>query len=263
MTNSVVAGLISSRIRRLFEIIPDYWISSWTEKEIRLFVLINVFFQIVLLVLGNRRKYKIGNWISIILWLVQSSVNTFTIASISIISNDESSPKYDMFGLWASFMVLHLGGTHTISAYSLEDNELGLRSGFGSLTQLLGVVYIFLEIWGDTTLNFITIPMLLVGIVKNGEMIWTHWSMSVDRFQASLPSPPNPGPNYARFMVEYSAKIAEGFNISVEEVEGSTLLCYSPKCEPNNIVPDASILRDGNYLFNIFKRLFADDFLTF
>ncbi|KAF5733916.1 hypothetical protein HS088_TW16G00357 [Tripterygium wilfordii] len=204
------------------------------------------------MVLGNRRKYVTGNRISIILWLAYSSASTIATASLGIISNEggdindgPSNRKDVILAFWAPFLILHLGGTQSITAYSLEDNELWLRNVFGPLLQLLLAIYVFLKSWMDTPLSFLAIPMFIAGIVKNGERIWIQWSASIERFQASMLPLPDPGPSYAKFMDDYLSKTAEGFDISLEKVvEGSTVLCYSPKAVANDIVPDGATLRD-------------------
>ncbi|XP_038680049.1 uncharacterized protein LOC119981110 isoform X2 [Tripterygium wilfordii] len=271
MIGAAIAGFIFARNRRLVEIFPKGWRELWNEWEIRGLVLISLSFQIVLMVLGNRRKYVTGNWISIILWLAYSSANTMVTASLGIISNegdknDDPSNRKDMIlAFWASFLILHLGGTHTITAYSLEDNELWLRNAFTPLLQLLLAIYIILKSWMNTPLNFLAIPLFIVGIVKNGERLWVQRSASIERFQASMLPHPDPGPSYTKFMDEYLSKTAEGYNVSIEAVveDSSKVLRYSPRAVPNDIVPDGAILRDGIYFFNIFKKLFANQILSF
>ncbi|KAI5012756.1 hypothetical protein ZWY2020_025022 [Hordeum vulgare] len=41
-----------------------------------------------------------------------------------------------IFAFWTPFLLLHLGGPDTITAYSLEDNELWLRHLIGLLFEL-------------------------------------------------------------------------------------------------------------------------------
>ena len=67
---------------------------------------------------------------------------------------------------------------------------------------------------------------------------------------------PNPGPNYAKIMGEYTSKKSEGFNVPFKPV-------VEPSAKVNCLDPDASILQVGYAIFNTFKRLFADLILTF
>ncbi|KAK3220565.1 hypothetical protein Dsin_014535 [Dipteronia sinensis] len=61
--------------------------------------------------------------------------------------------------------------------------------------------------------------MIFVGSIKYGERIWTLWSASSDQLRESMLTSPDPGPNYPKFMNEYSLKEAEGFYVMAEEVK--------------------------------------------
>ncbi|KAH7532366.1 hypothetical protein FEM48_Zijuj04G0012200 [Ziziphus jujuba var. spinosa] len=81
----------------------------------------------------------------------------------------------DVFAFWASFLLLHLGGPDTITAFSLEDNDLWLRHLFGLLQQLLGAER--------------TVALYLA---------------SLDRFGATALPKPYPGPDYEEAVAIYS-----------------------------------------------------------
>ncbi|KAH7565733.1 hypothetical protein JRO89_XS08G0007200 [Xanthoceras sorbifolium] len=49
---------------------------------------------------------------------------------------DRDQNKNILQAFWALFLLLHLGGPDTITAYALEDNELWLRHSFGLLVQV-------------------------------------------------------------------------------------------------------------------------------
>lgn len=90
---------------------------------------------------------------------------------------------------WAPFLLVHLGGPDTITAYSLEDNELWLRHLLGLLVQVSAALYIFLRSWTSSSysLPLLAIPMFVVGIIKYGERTWALWSASSERLRESLP----------------------------------------------------------------------------
>ncbi|GMY32480.1 hypothetical protein FCV25MIE_27722 [Fagus crenata] len=73
---------------------------------------------------------------------------------------------------WAPFMLLHLGGQDTITAYAMQDNQLWLRHLLVLVVQTGVALYIFLISWKTNWLSFLTIPMLLVGFIKYAERIW-------------------------------------------------------------------------------------------
>ncbi|KAJ6676382.1 hypothetical protein OIU85_009647 [Salix viminalis] len=77
---------------------------------------------------------------------------------------------------WAPFLLLHLGGPDTITAYSIEDNELWLRHLLGLVVQVGLALYVFSRSWGSGILPLIAIPMIIVGIIKYSERTWVLWS---------------------------------------------------------------------------------------
>ncbi|XP_075662933.1 uncharacterized protein LOC142632407 [Castanea sativa] len=156
---------------------------------------------------------------------------------------------------WAPFLLVHLGGPDTITAYSLEDNELWPRRLLELVVQFFVALYVLIKSWASAPVNFLAIPMLIAGIIKFGERIWVLRTASNDVFRDSMLPRPDPGPNYAKFMDGYDAKKAEGFKISV-----GTIIDTSTVVRHNNF-PDA--LREASYFFRTFKPLFADLILSF
>ncbi|GMY32475.1 hypothetical protein FCV25MIE_27717 [Fagus crenata] len=73
---------------------------------------------------------------------------------------------------WAVFMLLHLGGQDTITAYTVQDNDLWLRHLFRLVAQSGVVIYVIRMSWNDNWLSFLTIPMLLAGVIRYAERIW-------------------------------------------------------------------------------------------
>ncbi|KAB5524696.1 hypothetical protein DKX38_022445 [Salix brachista] len=71
---------------------------------------------------------------------------------------------------------MHLGGPDTITAYSIEDNELWLRHLLGLVLQVGLAFYVFSRSWGGGILPLIAIPMFIVGIIKYSERTWVLWS---------------------------------------------------------------------------------------
>ncbi|KAH1092246.1 hypothetical protein J1N35_019503 [Gossypium stocksii] len=101
---------------------------------------------------------------------------------------------------WAPFLLLHLGGPDTITAYALEDNELWLRHLLSLIVEVGVAFYVFLRSGGDITLTFIAILVFIAGIIKYGERTWVLRSSSAKHFRSSLLSAPDAGPNYVEFV---------------------------------------------------------------
>ena len=189
-------------------------------------------------------------------YLLADWVATF---ALGILSKDSKNPSMDPnFIIWAPSLLLHLGGPDTITAYSLEDNELWLRHLVGLISQLAGAVFVVYSSWSGSKLNSVTIPVMVAGIIKYGERTWSLWLGSSEKFRKSILPLPDPGPNYAKFMDNCSVKRDEGYIVELK-VESTTILLDHPQgAIVNNSVPDAKLLHNGFYFLEIFECLFAD-----
>ena len=164
---------------------------------------------------------------------------------------------------WAPFFLLHLGGPDTITAYSLEDNELWRRHSLTLAIQVGVAVYVFLRAWTRTALNFLAVPMFIPGIIKIWERVWVLRSASSAIFKASMLPPPDLGPNYARYMEEYRSKKEEGFEVKASKFSKAQVVGDISLTAPENVmISDAATLQDAYIFFKTFKQLFADLILS-
>lgn len=252
----------------LLEMFPFISKIAWSDLELRATILLSLLSQVVLILLGNRRKYIAQKWIKILLWLAYMSADWAATVSLSVISRSYSDSTIDISSLimafWAPFLLLHLGGPDTITALSMEDNELWLRHSLGLVVQLYLACQVIHRSWIGTPLNVLAILVLFVGGFKYGERTWILWSVSSEQFRDSMLRDPDPGPNYAKFMDEYSSKQAEGYEVSVEPlIEAPADLEFVPNAPKNNLIPNATILNTAHHFYVNFKPLFADLILSF
>ncbi|XP_028183418.1 uncharacterized protein LOC114370309 [Glycine soja] len=249
-----------------YDMIPDLTKAVWNVLELRLLVLISFFLQVFLIVFGNRRKCIADARLQVSVWLTYLSADWIATVALGMLSKDSKNPENDpnfiIMAIWAPFLLVHLGGPDTITAYSLEDNELYLRHFLGLLYQLSVAGYVVYISWNGNKLNYVTIPVMVAGIIKYAERTWSLWLGSSQKFRKSILPPPDPGPNYAKFMDDYTAKKAEGYKVKLKVEPTSIVLDHSPGAIANHNVADASSLHDGFYFFTIFERLFADLILS-
>ncbi|TXG68488.1 hypothetical protein EZV62_003423 [Acer yangbiense] len=99
-----------------------------------------------------------------------------------------SKARDSLQAFWAPFLLLHFGGLDTITAYSLEDNELWLRHFLGLIIEFGVAFYVFVRFWSSNSLTFLSISMFITWIVKYGERTWVLWSSNTKRFKNSLDS---------------------------------------------------------------------------
>ncbi|KAF5949688.1 hypothetical protein HYC85_011681 [Camellia sinensis] len=107
---------------------------------------------------------------------------------------------------WAPFLLLHLSGPNTITAFALEDNELWLRHLLSLMVQFVAVAYVFLqslpnEFWIPTLLMFVA------GTIKYAEQTRALYLVCLGNFKASMLPKPEAGIYYPRLMEEYSSNM--------------------------------------------------------
>ncbi|KAM4099706.1 hypothetical protein ACB094_05G012200 [Castanea mollissima] len=231
----VVCNLIYIKARTLMEIFPPMLRKLWKDWELRVLVLLSLTLQIVLIFFGNRRKYTRRTWIRIVLWCAYMIADWVAIVALGIISNNHGdviesngidglpNDGIQLTAFWAPFLLLHLGGPDTVTSYSMEDNELWLR-------HLLGL---------DMGLS----------------------SASTEHFRESMLTPPDPSPNYSKFMQEYNLKQYEGYHVRAEkEIEAQVV--NLPTTNGNNPIRDATELVCSYHLFKTFRLPFVDLILS-
>ncbi|KAK3437814.1 hypothetical protein EUGRSUZ_C01232 [Eucalyptus grandis] len=72
----------------------------------------------------------------------------------------------------APILLLHLGSPDTITAYSTQDNQLGVREKPETVAQVGLVIWILLRCWTYTSLSFLTLSIFLAGFIKYREKAW-------------------------------------------------------------------------------------------
>ena len=242
----------------------------WSKWDIRVTVMTSLVLQTVLITIGNRRKRYTGKWHNFLLWSAYLSADWIATVALSLLFGSGDSkenygkPQHRIMAFWAPFLLLHLGGPDTITAYSLEDNELWWRHLFTLIVQVVIAFYIVLRAWtGNYVLNFLSTLIFVAGLLKFGERTWVQRCASSKYFRKDMLNPPDPGPDYARFMEEYHSKRLEGFEVS------SSKMFEASKAGEHVIVTTtpASTRMEDNLceaysFFKVFKQLFADLILS-
>ncbi|KAK3220119.1 hypothetical protein Dsin_014089 [Dipteronia sinensis] len=169
----------------------------WKEWNLRVTVLLSLTLQITLIVLGNRRKYTHKLWISIAVWCVYLFADIVATFGLGIISKSfldvydhEEGGSMDapteLTAFWAPFLLLHLGGPDTITAYALEDSELWLRHFLGLVVQTGMTIYVCLLAWTGSFLSMFSLLMFFAGLIKYGERTWVLRKASRDKITESF-----------------------------------------------------------------------------
>jgi len=282
----VLSSLALTQRRGMMHIFPESLQNFWSNWNLRFMVVLSLGIQIILLLFGNKRKFYTGIYLRIILWSAYLFADWFATTSLGVLSSKEGEnkgdfvePKYVIIALWGPLLLIHLGGSDTVTAYSMEDNALWSRRLVTYVGQVVVAFLTFLRSWTNADLNILAVPIFIAGFIKIGERIWVLWCASSQQFKESLFPDPDSGPNYARYMEAYNSASYEGYDVDVQGLiqtpaAGGTGVdhTHAPSQGDINIpLPEtdhdiygpAITVRKAHKFLKISKLLFADLILSF
>ncbi|KAF8029929.1 hypothetical protein BT93_E2367 [Corymbia citriodora subsp. variegata] len=162
------------------------WLKGlWVAWGVQLLGAASLACQIVLAILGSRRKYISSILPRIIIWtayLLLSYVVTIALGKLTMVRiNDPENPGYNevLVGLLAPLLLMQLGYPDSITAYAVEDNRLGLRQVVNIWFTVVIVVWILIRCWdGSSPVSRLYYPLSVVGIMKAVGWIWALQSVN-------------------------------------------------------------------------------------
>nr|XP_043631488.1 uncharacterized protein LOC122602940 [Erigeron canadensis] len=259
--------------RVLFQVVPDDVKHMWNEWALRALILISLASQITLILLGNVRKYNPRTRVRMALWfayimalaVASAALGVITRTALDVCTDSHTLSQVhkmstsELMSFWAPFLLLHLGGPDAITAFALEDNELSLRQFMEIIFQSGVALYILLLSWpGCSDLPQLSIPVYVAGFIKCAERIRALRLANTENLRDSMLGPPDPGPNYHKFLEDLQLKKSQGFNVKVEEVPETPL-----PANDHSYPAEGKEISEAYNLFQTFKRLFVDLILTF
>ncbi|XP_048133782.1 uncharacterized protein LOC125314765 [Rhodamnia argentea] len=166
----------------------------WNKWNIRGSVLSSLSLRVFLILFASLGKKIANRRIVFLLWLAYWMADSVVVYGIGLIPHNQGNScahvaevDISLQALWASFLLLHLGGPDTITAFSLEDNSLWGRHLLGLIFQVGAVVHLFVQIFpSDVSLVIPTIPVFLAGVIKNAERILSLHLLSLSRLKESI-----------------------------------------------------------------------------
>uniref|UniRef100_A0ACD5XZ79 Uncharacterized protein n=1 Tax=Avena sativa TaxID=4498 RepID=A0ACD5XZ79_AVESA len=156
------------------------------DWEIQLLILLSFALQVFLFFSGGRRRHNTHMLLRIMTWLSYLSADfiaayalghlsrNFPTSSTTTDDENHKAVTHELAILWAPFLLIHLGGQDTMTAFSIEDNELWLRHLLNLVGQGCLVVYVLWK-WVALARYQLVIPaafLFVAGIIKYGERIW-------------------------------------------------------------------------------------------
>ncbi|KAI9160813.1 hypothetical protein LWI28_011779 [Acer negundo] len=261
MKRRIVMELYSPSLRNL-----------WKEWDARVMVVLSLTLQILLSILGNRRKSSRKLAIRIFIWfgyISADSVATFALGILASNATDMSDQhnnavdaNIELAAFWAPFLLLHLGGPDSITAYALENNELWKRQGIGLIVQTGMALYVFLMGWTGSRLSVLSLIMFLSGLVKYGERVWTLRSAS-DKIRRTSMARENYFNREENFSEENYIMENSGYIIGVDRLVEIQLPVELSGLNNNNSITDEDVLLVAYGLRYISNRLFVDSTLNY
>uniref|UniRef100_A0ACD5ZEK9 Uncharacterized protein n=1 Tax=Avena sativa TaxID=4498 RepID=A0ACD5ZEK9_AVESA len=147
----------------------------WNQWEIQCLVLGSFLLQVFLLFFPSIRKRSTSRVLSSLLWiayLLADYVATYTLGRLTLHLDD---PRHQLLLFWTPFLLLHLGGQETLTAFSTEDTLLWKRHLLSLVSQILLAVYIVTKSWKVVSTKQLLAPMVLMfisGTIKYAERTW-------------------------------------------------------------------------------------------
>uniref|UniRef100_A0A0E0EIW0 DUF4220 domain-containing protein n=1 Tax=Oryza meridionalis TaxID=40149 RepID=A0A0E0EIW0_9ORYZ len=148
---------------------------AWNEWGIQALVLLSLTLQVSLLVLAEFRRRVNSGVLRFFIWSAYMMADGTAIYVLGHMSVTSSSPQHQLMAFWAPFLLLHLGGQDSITAYAIEDNRLWLRHLQTLAVQVAAAGYILYEssiVGSHSLLRWATMLMFVAGVVKYGERVW-------------------------------------------------------------------------------------------
>ncbi|CAN6181453.1 unnamed protein product [Urochloa humidicola] len=159
----------------------------WDEWELQILVLASFALQALFLFAAGIRRRSSSTTLRIVLWLAYLSADYVAIFVLGHLTLQIDDPHHQLVLLWAPVLLLHLGGQETITAFSMEDNELWKRHLLGLATQVALAVYVVAKSWrsSDGALVAPVALMFVAGTIKYAERTWALKTATSDTIKGS------------------------------------------------------------------------------
>ncbi|XP_022714548.1 uncharacterized protein LOC111274182 [Durio zibethinus] len=227
--------------------LSEVMLSLWLKWELRAMVVLSLTVQLILIRYGNRRKFsgKDLKFFSFLVWTMYLFADWLaTVALSTLLRSRREQITSPLVIFWTPFLLLHLGGPDTITAYSLSDNELWPRHFFGLCFQIGVALYVYVKFWTLTVteLTFLAIPIFIVGIIKYGERVWALFKASSMRFRKSVFS------DTRSFQLE----------VDLQQGPSNGKMTLEEYLQHRQIKDEYRYLHRAFHLFQVFRPLFSD-----
>lgn len=154
-------------------------VQLFNDWETQLLVLLSFTLQMYLFFTGSLRRQSTNTFLRLSIWIAYSGADLVAIYALGLLSRHDdatigkhaSMGNHPMAFFWAPFLLIHLGGQDTITAFAVEDNNLWLRHWLDLVMQVGLAFYVFWKSTGRHNVQLLVpgILMFVAGIIKYGE----------------------------------------------------------------------------------------------
>lgn len=253
------------------------WKDTWEEWDVRGFIILSLTLQMLLILLAPLRKRSSRSWITMPIWLAYLLADWAANFAVGLISRTQANSSrmasgsgssghhsHLLLAYWAPFLLVHLGGPDTITAFALEDNELWLRHLLGLVFQSVAALYVLSQSWQT---NSLLIPaaglMFISGLIKYSERTRSLYLASLSRFRESMLRDPDPGPNYAKLMDEYYSKKEARLPTRIQLIGEPDRGAKSMNKVKRGRLVDSEVVLYAKHFFQTFKGLIVGTIFSF
>ncbi|KAI4312898.1 hypothetical protein MLD38_037688 [Melastoma candidum] len=156
-------------------------------------MILSLLMQLLLAIVSPLWKRTSNRLLILLIWSAYFLSDWAAIFAFGLISNarlkNPTSPlqvDQDLLAFWNAFLLIHLGGPDSITAYALADNTLLMRHFVGLVVQIPAFLKIFVKTLPDNKLRVPTILIAITGTIKYGERTRPLYLASVENLKKSV-----------------------------------------------------------------------------
>ncbi|XP_059659002.1 uncharacterized protein LOC132305371 [Cornus florida] len=232
----------------------SHWKQLWDTWDLRGFIILSLSLQTFLTFVAPLRKRVSSSWIIMPLWSAYLLADWAANFAVGLISHNNYNTSGavnngDLQTFWVTFLLLHLGGPDTITAFALEDNELWLRHLLALIVQSLAAVYVFFQTFHSNKLWIPTMLVFVAGIIKYSERTRSLYLASLGNLRESMRRVP---PVYHKVVKEFYRGRAPVVRINREGTAGA-----------EGVLEELEVISEASSFFDSLKELIVNSIVTF